>query len=94
MDLSLPAEIGITTPGNKTVFRKGNLTSPLNSCVLIFNYTGDAGLGFGMNIYLGSENIAFFTAPNSYIGSHFDLIYDHVRYTGTFSDGDAVVSPA
>ena len=71
-----------------------NLTSPLNSCVLIFNYTGDAGLGFGMNIYLGSENIAFFTAPNSYIGSHFDLIYDHVRYTGTFSDGDAVVSPA
>jgi hypothetical protein len=70
-----------------------NLTSSLNSCVLIFNYTGDAGLGFGMNIYLGSENIAAISAPNSYIGSHFDLIYDHVRYTGTFSDGDVLISP-
>src|SRR5690606_10843804 len=43
MDLSLPAVIGMTTPGNKTVFRKGKIgkTSGRSSLVIASSSSAD-----------------------------------------------------
>jgi hypothetical protein len=87
--------VDLTDPLNNYYFGELeglNITSQ-EPCVLIFNHTSDLGIGFIMNLYLGSDSIAVVTVPNSYAGSQFDLIYEYIRYTGTFSSGDVTIVP-
>ncbi len=48
IDLSLPAEIGITTPGNKTVLRKGKIGSETGSSSLFIS-SSSSGVNNGIN---------------------------------------------
>jgi hypothetical protein len=48
IDLSLPAVIGITTPGNKTVLRSGNIASKSGNCSLLIA-SSSSGVINGIN---------------------------------------------
>ena len=48
IDLSLPAVIGITTPGNKTVFRKGKIANDSGNSSLFIS-SSSSGVKRGIN---------------------------------------------
>ena len=53
IDLSLPAVIGITTPGNKTVFRKGKMAISSGKASLFIS-SSSSGVINGINSASGS----------------------------------------
>ena len=55
IDLSLPAVIGMTTPGNKTVLRNGNIGSVSGSASLLI-FASSSGVIKGINSEFSSNS--------------------------------------
>ena len=78
IDLSLPAEIGITTPGNKTVLRKGKIGNEAGNSSLFISSSSSgvksginsASVSNSCNIKLSKDKIEWFDMFGFYISQN------------------------
>ena len=75
MDLSLPTVIGITTPGNNTLFRKGRIGRfSGNTC--LFTVSSSSAVVKGINSASDSnpEKFKIELSKNSFIYMYYDIV--------------------